>query len=161
MTNLVNAVESDRPSPAPSLSVNGCWALLRGVAVGRLAVVIDGCPEIFPVNFIVDHGTVVFRSAGGTKLNAATTARVAFETDGFDTEAGEAWSVVLKGTAAEVTELDDLLDVARLPLSPLNGAPKSRFIRIEADEVTGRRFPVADPSIWRNPFTLRRHSPME
>jgi nitroimidazol reductase NimA-like FMN-containing flavoprotein (pyridoxamine 5'-phosphate oxidase superfamily) len=161
MANLVNALESDRPRPTVALNSMACWDLLRGLEVGRLAVVVDGSPEIFPVNYLVDHGSIVFRSAGGTKLNAASASRVALEIDGFDAETGEAWSVVLKGTAGEITELEAVLDVARLPLSPLNGAPKSRFVRIEAEEITGRRFPVVDGAVWRNPFTLRRRVPLE
>ena len=39
--------------------------------VGRLAVSIKEQPDIFPINFVVDHGTVVFRTAEGTKLAAA------------------------------------------------------------------------------------------
>ena len=77
-----------------------CWNLLRSAEVGRLAVSIKDQPDIFPINFVVDHGTVVFRTAEGTKLAAAVLGRgVAFEADGFDAGAGEAWSVVIKGRA--------------------------------------------------------------
>src|SRR4051794_39359108 len=53
------------------LTVDACWALLRAADIGRLAVVVGDRPEIFPVNFVVDHGTVVIRTAPGTKLAAA------------------------------------------------------------------------------------------
>jgi hypothetical protein len=36
-----------------------CWTLLRSAEVARLAVVIDAQPDIFPINFLVDHGTIV------------------------------------------------------------------------------------------------------
>ncbi|MET1064447.1 MAG: pyridoxamine 5'-phosphate oxidase family protein, partial [Arthrobacter sp.] len=39
------------------------WRLLRGVSVGRLAVWVDDHPDIFPINYKVDHGTLVFRTA--------------------------------------------------------------------------------------------------
>src|SRR5207249_1081662 len=56
-----------------------CWNLLRSAQVGRLAVSIKEQPDIFPINFVVDHGTVVFRTAEGTKLAAAVLGRgVAF-----------------------------------------------------------------------------------
>ena len=45
------------------LESNECWALLRAADVGRLAVSIAERPDIFPVNFAVDHGTIVFRTA--------------------------------------------------------------------------------------------------
>ena len=124
-------------------------------------MVVGGGPDIFPVNFIVENGTVVFRTAEGTKMTAATHGAVAFEVDGVDAELGEAWSVVLKGEAHEVRELEDLAGLARLPLSPLTGTPKRRFVRIDVQEITGRQFPVADPSVWRNPFSLRRSEQAE
>ena len=71
--------------------------------VGRLAVSITNLPDIFPINYVVDRGTVVFRTAEGTKLAAAVLGRgVAFEVDGVDDAAGEAWSVVIKGHAVEI-----------------------------------------------------------
>ena len=53
------------------LEENTCWELLRDAEVGRLAVSIGERPDIFPVNFVVDHGSIVFRTAEGTKLAAA------------------------------------------------------------------------------------------
>ena len=136
-----------------------CWALLRTVAVGRLAVVIDGDPEIFPINHVVDHGSIVFRTADGAKLTAALgDVTVAFESDGFEVDTGEAWSVLVKGRATEIQDLDGLLDAALLPLAPWQGSPKHRFVRIDPVQVTGRRFAVVDPAVWKNPYTLRRSS---
>jgi hypothetical protein len=144
------------------LDANTCWALLRQVELGRLAVVVDGTPDIFPVNHFVDHGTLVFRTADGTKLAAALTgAPVAFEADGFDREAGEAgeaWSVVMKGPASEINDVDELIETFDLPLAPWQGSAKPRFVRISPEQITGRRFPVIDPAIWKSPFTLRRRS---
>jgi len=126
-----------------------CWALLRSAVVGRLAVAIANDPDIFPVNFVVDHGGVVFRTAEGTKLAAAVLgAAVAFEVDGYDASVGEAWSVVVKGRAVEIQRLHDLFDALDLPLFPWHAAPKHRFVRIEGEEVTGRRFRVVDETAW-------------
>ena len=122
-----------------------CWQLLRTNEVGRLAVSITDHPDIFPVNYVVDRGTVVFRTAEGTKLAAAVLGRaVAFEVDGYDAGSGEAWSVVLKGRASEIQRMHDLFDAAELPLFPWHAAPKPRFVRIEPDELTGRRFHVVE-----------------
>ena len=41
------------------------------VALGRLVTSVDGQPEIFPVNFVVQHRSVLFRTAEGTKLAEA------------------------------------------------------------------------------------------
>lgn len=73
-----------------------CWNLLRQVSVGRLAVWLADGPDIFPVNYTTDHGTVVFRTGSGTKLEAALgDYPVAMEADGVNPETGVAWSVVI------------------------------------------------------------------
>ena len=51
--------EADRLPDQPGVEVldeHDCLELLRESDVGRLAVVVEGGPEIFPVNFVVDHG---------------------------------------------------------------------------------------------------------
>src|ERR1044072_6846701 len=100
------------------LSTNQCGELLRDSVVGRLAVTVDGRPDIFPVNPIVDHGTIVFRTAAGTKLAATQGKDVAFEIDGYDSDTSEAWSVVVKGRAIEILEREETLRALRLPLFP-------------------------------------------
>jgi hypothetical protein len=127
------------------LETDVCWQLLRNSEVGRLAVSITEHPDIFPVNYVVDRGTVVFRTAEGTKLAAAVLGRaVAFEVDGFDPDRGEAWSVVIKGAATEIERMQDVFDALELPLFPWLASPKHRFVRIEPVDVSGRRFHVAE-----------------
>ena len=125
------------------LDEHACWDLLRSDEVGRLAVAIANHPDIFPVNYVVDHGTVVFRTAEGTKLAASVLGTsVAFEVDGEST--GEAWSVVLKGHAFEIENVYEVIDASELPLYPWNLTPKHRLVRIVPNQVTGRRFRIAD-----------------
>lgn len=141
---------SNEPSPeVQNLEHHECWALLRTVSVGRLAVLADGRPDIFPINYTVDGGTVVFRTGQGTKLSAASgDADVAVEADGVDPDSGLAWSVVVKGTAALVTAAEDVLDTSRLYLFPWQAGRKDAFVRITPDSVTGRRFKVTEPMTW-------------
>ena len=134
------------------LDTDTCLELLAGEQVGRLAVSIRDLPDIFPVNYIVDRGTVVFRTAEGTKLAAAVLGRgVAFEVDGVDGDAGEAWSVVIKGRAIELQRMEEIFEAADLPLYPWHAAPKHRYVRVEPIEISGRRFRVTDESVWRDP----------
>ena len=148
------------PEPMIVLAENDCWTLLRSAEVGRLAVVVGDRPDIFPINFAVDHGTVVFRTAEGTKLASATVNEsVAFEVDGYDPDAGEAWSVVVKGRAQEIRRMHDLFDTGSLPLFPWHAAPKHRFVRITPDEVSGRRFHVVDRASWGTPTDAHRSAP--
>lgn len=142
------------------LGENDCWALLRSTEVGRLAVAVGDRPDIFPINFVVDHGTVVFRTAEGTKLAAVVVNEsVAFEVDGYDPDAGDAWSVVIKGSAQEIRRLHELFDTSSLPLFPWHAAPKQRFVRITPDDVTGRRFHVVEAGSWGTPTDMRRSAP--
>jgi nitroimidazol reductase NimA-like FMN-containing flavoprotein (pyridoxamine 5'-phosphate oxidase superfamily) len=129
------------------LENNECWDLLRDAEVGRLAVSIQQQPDIFPVNYVVDHGSIVFRTAEGTKLAAAVLGRsVAFEIDGYEPVSGEAWSVVIKGRATEIERVHDVLEAIDLPLFPWHASPKPRFVRIEVVELSGRRFFAEAPS---------------
>lgn len=141
-------------NPPTILDESQCWTMLRGATVGRLAVVVDGLPDIFPVNFVVDHGSVVFRTATGTKLEGAIQPNgVAFEVDGFDELACEAWSVVARGPAVRVSNADQLIDTISLPLHPLQPDAKPLFVRLVPTEMSGRRFHVADPERWANPLS--------
>ena len=143
----------ERPT-VDELSESACWALLRTTSVGRLAVWAHDHPDIFPINFAVDHGTVVFRSAAGTKVSAALSdSPVALEADGYDEETAEAWSVVVKGSAEEIGTGQELLDTIELPLFPWQAGGKGRFIRIVPTTTSGRRFPIADPSSWLTPLS--------
>ena len=124
------------------LSPEVCWTLLAREEVGRLAVAVAGQPDIFPLNFAVVDGTIVFSTAEGTKLLAvAVDPAVAFEVDGYDPVAGTAWSVVVKGEAEEVPTYEQLEDLA-FPVFPWSATPKGRFVRIRPTQITGRRFAV-------------------
>jgi len=144
------------------LGEHECWMLLRQARVGRLAIAVGGAPDVFPVNHVVDHGTIVFRTAEGTKLAAlATQPSVAFEVDGYDQETNQAWSVVVKGRAGEVRDQYEQLDVESLEVTPWHAGAKDRFVRIEPLEVTGRRFEVTDPNSWSSVLTGRPRTELD
>jgi nitroimidazol reductase NimA-like FMN-containing flavoprotein (pyridoxamine 5'-phosphate oxidase superfamily) len=124
------------------LSAAQCWNMLRSAVVGRIAVVHDRRPDIFPVNFAVDHGSLVFRTGSGTLFRSADGAFVAFEVDGYDTADATAWSVVVRGVASEVYELDDAIAALSLPLYPWHEGAKPRIVRVRAESISGRRFVV-------------------
>ncbi|MFF2843436.1 pyridoxamine 5'-phosphate oxidase family protein [Paenarthrobacter sp. NPDC057981] len=152
---MSNSSSTNQPSsPATEiLETNECWELLRGVSVGRLAVVVDHHPDIFPVNYKVDHGTMVFRTGEGTKLHAALSdTPVAIEADGVNPETGVAWSVVVKGQATAVSLTQEVLDTIGLLLFPWEAGQKDQFIRIIPSSVTGRRFMVTPPDTWWTPM---------
>ena len=153
---------ADKESTLYELSESACWALLRTTSVGRLAVWVEDHPDIFPLNYVVDHGTVVFRSKAGTKVSATLSdSPVALEADGYDAETAEAWSVVIRGNAEEISSGQDLVDTIDLPLFPWQAGDKGRFIRIIPTTTSGRRFPIADPSVWQTPLSGVKRASME
>ena len=48
-----------------------CSALLAQAVVGRLGVVIEGKPEVFPICHVYADGCVFFPTNEGTKMHAA------------------------------------------------------------------------------------------
>ena len=155
-------METDSGTGVAVLATDACWTMLRSAEVGRLGVSIAGEPDIFPVNFVVDHGTVVFRTAPGTKLaSVAIGAAVAFEADGYDPEAGEAWSVVVKGRGEQITRSPELIDTTDLPLFSWQAEEKHRFVRIVPREISGRRLHVVDRSAWDTPLTRTRRTSLD
>ena len=147
----MTGTSTDSPTDSPTgssgasteLVPHQCWELLRRQQVGRLALCGEDGPVIFPVNYIVDHGTVVFRTAAGTKLSGAAGRQVAFEADGWDDPPTTAWSVVLRGRAVKVLEREENLRALRLPLVVWQEGHKPWFVRVEPQETTGRRFLLA------------------
>ncbi len=138
-------MQTPQEDDAEELPPPTAWELVRQCAVGRLAVVVDGSPDIFPITPVVDHGTVVFRTAAGTKLSGCIGKPVAFEADGYDLVTGLAWSVVVKGHAHEIHRTDEMIESLGLPLTPWHPGAKPRFVRIEPDSITGRRFTIRAP----------------
>ena len=71
-------------------------------AWGRLLVVVANHPKLFPVDHLVDGRSLLVRTEEGTKLRAASGARVGFEVDEVDDDARLGWTVMLTGYANEV-----------------------------------------------------------
>lgn len=65
-----------------------------GLTLGRLVTTVGGWTEIFPVNYVVQHKTLLFRTAEGTKLlTAVLNENVVFEADDHNVvEGGALWS---------------------------------------------------------------------
>jgi nitroimidazol reductase NimA-like FMN-containing flavoprotein (pyridoxamine 5'-phosphate oxidase superfamily) len=146
--------------PVATLEPPDCWAALRTTERGRLAFSVGDQPEVFPINFVVDHGTVVFRTSSTSLVAQAMDGRpVAFEADGRTGD--HDWSVVVKGQAREITGLYESLEAAELPIHPEQPGPKSRVARITPTAITGRRFPVAGPQTWDNPMSHASRSAPE
>lgn len=116
-----------------------CWALLGGRHLGRVAVLADGRPLVFPVNYAVADGAVVFRVGESALLAAAVGRPVAFEVDGEDFVYHEGWSVLVTGTARDETDPVRRSRLAGLPLRPWAGGRRDHWVTIPVEEISGRR----------------------
>ncbi|HET7742308.1 MAG TPA: pyridoxamine 5'-phosphate oxidase family protein [Mycobacterium sp.] len=125
--------------PVSILSETECWDLISGRALGRLVTSVDNQPEIFPVNFVVQRRTVLFRTAQGTKLvSAAINNDVLFEVD--DHNVLEGWSVIIRGTARTLRTQEEIDEAEKAQLLPWTATSKQHFVRIRPLRITGRRF---------------------
>lgn len=126
-----------------------CWDLLSGMTLGRLVTSVDGQPEIFPVNYVVQRRTILFRTAEGTKLiSAAINNHVVFEVD--DHNVAEGWSVVVKGIARSLRTDEQIEDAERAQVLPWTASEKSHYVRVLPEMVTGRRFQFGSPPMGKS-----------
>ena len=129
-----------RPGQVRELTKSECFELLAGGQLGRVAVTDDRGPVVFPVNYVLDRHTVVFRTEPGTKLDAAGRGSLAcFEADGTDTVRRACWSVIVRGEITEVADPDELTRLRELPLRPWAPGARDHYARILPAALTGRR----------------------
>lgn len=135
------------------LSVDTCLELLADNGVGRIAINDERGPVVFPVNYVLDRGAVVFRTADTPMLDAAGTGEPAtFEVDGVDEERGLGWSVLVRGTLEEISDPAELQRLRQLSLEPFAAGDRHHYLQIVSRRITGRRIPFPDtiPESWRS-----------
>ena len=91
---------------------------------------------------VADEVSIVFCTQPGSKLSAVGAgAPVAFEVDDSRALYHAGWSVVVKGNAREVTDHDELDELRRGPLHSWATQSTEHWVRIDIEEITGRRIP--------------------
>jgi len=126
------------------LSVPECWALLRQTAVGRISVNGVDDIEVFPVNFLVDGGSVVFRTAPGTKLAMIEDGtRGTFEADEVADDGGLVWCVVLKSPVRPISGHDAIVATFGMDVATWREDAAPIYVRMRPDLISGRRFSAA------------------
>lgn len=125
--------------PIKELSADACWEKLRSHELGRIVTQAGGILDIFPINYVVDGESVVFRTAEGDKLVELTISdEVLFEVDNYDSE--DAWSVIIRGSAKQLETEAEVAAAEELDLRPFAPTVKRDFVKITPSQVTGRAF---------------------
>lgn len=125
------------------LDDDACWEFLRSQEFGRLAFHLGDEVHIAPINYAVDHRTLLFRTAEGSKLlGVVMNPDVAFEIDTYDDRA--AASVIVKGRARLLDEAE-ARRAENVPLRPWVGDFKYNVVEIEPTSISGRRFDLDRP----------------
>jgi len=131
------------------LSYELCLELLRVNAVGRVGIVVDRAPAVFPVNYrlveTVGLTYLALRTRAGNVIERADL-MVAFEIDGIDPTHEEGWSVLVQGTLHRV-DPDAAAFKERFDPEPWLTAERDAWLIIEPYSITGRRL-HAPPTEW-------------
>ena len=131
------------------LTLEECWQMLRDEEFGRLAYRLVDEVHITPINYAVDGGTLLFRTAEGNKLLAvAMGSEVAFEIDRYGEESAR--SVVVRGSARLLPE-DEAHRADNLPLRPWVPTLKYNVVEIQPNVVSGRAFELSRPWLHLRP----------
>lgn len=122
------------------LSRERCLALLTESVVGRVAYCSSTGPRLYPVNYVLDGDSVVFRTAAYTALGTEIADQpVAFEVDRVDAVNGHGWSVVVNGCAAIISDPDELARLReRSDPNPWAPGVRPHYVRITIRRISGR-----------------------
>ena len=133
---------ADSPAELDEIQEWECLEILERHDLGRIAIVVDGQPQIFPVNYAMSGRIIVFRTGSGTKLAHTPGSKVCFEIDGHDSSAGTGWSIMVLGGAIHAPDSFDDVSWSAHAAAPWPLAPGIKHFRIaiEPARITGRRF---------------------
>ncbi|SBS71349.1 pyridoxamine 5'-phosphate oxidase family protein [uncultured Microbacterium sp.] len=129
----------DNADVVTHLTDEDCWNRLGLQQLGRLVTHVGEVFDIFPVNYVVDGRSIVFRTAEGSKLTELSiNDAVLFEADRYTEQ--DAWSVVVRGHARRLDTASEVAAADTLPLKPWIPTLKYNYVRIEPTSLSGREF---------------------
>jgi nitroimidazol reductase NimA-like FMN-containing flavoprotein (pyridoxamine 5'-phosphate oxidase superfamily) len=128
------------------LGEDECLRLISPGGVGRLAFTGRYGLTVFPVNYKVHDGSIMFRTAGdsptGEDLRTGiqyAEYKVAFEIDEIDPAAREGWSVLVHGPAHHMDTSAERALAEEIAVEPWVGGKRDDAVRITPVRITGRR----------------------
>lgn len=140
MNSALHDSGASERSQFSDLSPEECYALLGPSGVGRLAFDTPDGPMIYPVNYLIDGKSVVFRTSPYSRLGEHPFGIVAFEVDDLDPGLRRGWSVLIRGGSAPIDDPDESAAIrASGQLVSWAAGQRNLFVRITADTISGRR----------------------
>ena len=131
-------------SEAIELSRSDCELLLASLDIGRVGVVEDGFPLVFPINYkLATFGgklVIAIRTRPGNVIDHPGR-QVCFEIDGVDAARDGGWSVLVRGVLVESSPDHDH------DSHPLDSKDRDGWRVIIPTHVSGRRV-LTVPALW-------------
>jgi nitroimidazol reductase NimA-like FMN-containing flavoprotein (pyridoxamine 5'-phosphate oxidase superfamily) len=116
-----------------------CRRLLGSAQIGRVVIAVGEQPVVFPVNYVVVSGDIVFFTNQGMKLDAVHRRdQITFEVDDIDVGRKTGWSVLVVGSAT-VAPADVAEHARNLGCYPWAAGLRATAVRIRPDFLSGRR----------------------
>ncbi len=134
------------------LDEDACLQLISRGGIGRIAYTSRFGLVVLPVNYTLQAGVVVFRTAEHGPLDEdlrtgidGAEYKVAFEIDDIDLASRQGWSVLIQGPAHHVTEVerDAAVQAGVQALAP---GERELFVQIVPSRITGRRIRLESPA---------------
>jgi nitroimidazol reductase NimA-like FMN-containing flavoprotein (pyridoxamine 5'-phosphate oxidase superfamily) len=144
---ITGNADGSSAGPGPEqLDEAECLRLISPGGIGRLGYYGRFGPTVLPVNYMVQGGTIVFRTAHDSPTDEdlrtgirGAEFRVAFEIDDINPAAREGWSVLVRGSAHHVDSDDERSSVLEASVEPWAAGARELFLRIVPIQITGRR----------------------
>src|SRR5215470_7841599 len=135
---------TDRRPVLEDLDEAACLRLITPGGIGRIAYSGRYGPTVFPVNYRLHGGTIVFRTAQDSPTDedlrtgiAHAEYKVAFEIDEIDLAAREGWSVLVQGPAHHVDSESERAEVEAAGVESWADGGREHFISISPARITG------------------------
>jgi uncharacterized protein len=128
--------------PIRELTTSECVDLIATGGIGRVALCTPEGPQVYPVNYAIVEGAIVFRTSTYTGLGMALLKRpsVAFEVDQLEHERMRGWSVVAHATAEPMEDPDEVAGLRpQSRLNPWAEGTRNLPVRLKWQQLSGRR----------------------
>jgi nitroimidazol reductase NimA-like FMN-containing flavoprotein (pyridoxamine 5'-phosphate oxidase superfamily) len=123
-----------------------CLRLISPGGIGRLAYTGRYGLTVFPVNYKLHDGSIMFRTSPGSPTDedlrtgiAHAEYEVAFEIDEIDPATEVGWSVLIQGSAHHMATEAERAAVRESGVEPWPGGSREHAISITPTRITGRR----------------------